>query len=98
MINKKSAPSSKRRRISFTANFPNADRVVLMGEFNDWSPKKHPMSLSDEGIWQKIVFLYPGTYEYKFIVDGEWKNDPENSLTCPNCYGTRNNFILVEAT
>ena len=46
-------------------------------------------------MWEKFLFLYPGTYEYKFRVDGEWKNDPENPLICPNCFGTRNNFILV---
>ena len=94
----KTSPKTKRRKVSFMAKFPNANRVVLMGEFNDWNPKKHPMNLTNEGVWQKSLFLYPGTYEYKFMVDGEWENDPENPLVCPNSFGTRNNFILVEST
>ncbi|MDY6973201.1 MAG: glycogen-binding domain-containing protein [Thermodesulfobacteriota bacterium] len=39
--------------------------------------------------------LYPERYEYRFLVDGQWYNDPQNDLTCPNCFGTQNNVILV---
>ena len=94
----KKAPKAKRRKISFSASFPNANRVVLMGEFNGWNAKKHAMSRSDDGVWEKSLLLYPGTYEYKFLVDGGWQNDPENPFNSPNCFGTRNNFIIVKET
>jgi len=39
-----------------------------------------------------------GTYEYKFLVDGIWRLDPQNNQTCPNCFGTYNNiFNLIES-
>jgi hypothetical protein len=28
-------------------------------------------------------------------VDGEWYNDPGNTLKCPNCFGSENNVIEV---
>jgi hypothetical protein len=31
-----------------------------------------PMQLNQDGIWEKILMLYPGRYEYKFLRDGEW--------------------------
>jgi hypothetical protein len=47
------------------------------------------------GLWQKIVMLYPGKHEYKFLVDGKWELDPNNDWKCRNCFGTYNNIISV---
>ena len=85
----------KRRRLTFTLDAPRAEEVCLMGDFNNWDAKKHPMNKDDYGTWKKIVYLAPGTYEYKFLVDGRWNLDPDNRKTCHNCYGTSNNIIVV---
>ena len=85
----------KRRKIQFFLAAENASEVVLMGDFNQWDVKKHTMKKNGDGVWQKAVFLYPGTYEYKFKVDGRWQNDPNNALTCPNSFGTRNSFVII---
>jgi 1,4-alpha-glucan branching enzyme len=84
-----------RRKIFFQLCFPDAQEVVLMGDFNQWNPRKHPMKRNGDGVWGKSVLLSPGTYEYKFFVDGEWQNDPENPLLCPNSFGSKNNFIII---
>lgn len=34
------------------------------------------------------VGLSPGTYRYRFLVDGEWRDDPECTLRVPNPFGT----------
>ena len=87
--------SVKRKRIEFVLEFPKAEQVILMGDFNQWDPKKHPMSKDKKGVWRKAVMIYPGRYEYRFWVDGEWFNDPGNTLKCPNCFGSQNNVIEV---
>ncbi|MBU0733765.1 MAG: glycogen-binding domain-containing protein, partial [Proteobacteria bacterium] len=56
----------------------------------------HPMKKEDDGAWKKIIMVPPGRYEYRFLVDGEWWNDPGNSQVCPNCFGSLNNFLIVE--
>jgi hypothetical protein len=48
-----------------------------------------------DGVWRKIVMIFPGRYEYRFWVDGEWHNDPNNLQRCPNCFGSENNVIEV---
>jgi 1,4-alpha-glucan branching enzyme len=85
----------KRKRIEFVLEMPLAQEVILMGDFNQWDHKKHPMRKDKKGVWRKTVMIYPGRYEYRFWVDGEWYNDPRNTLRCPNCFGSENNVIEV---
>jgi 1,4-alpha-glucan branching enzyme len=47
---------------------PNAECVTLVGEFNDWDTRRHPMRRRDGGVWEIFV---PGLAEgaaYKFHV------------------------------
>jgi len=91
---KKSTP--KRRRIEFSLEMPAAQQVILMGDFNRWDPKTHPMRKDTDGVWRKMVMIFPGRYEYRFWVDGEWYNDLHNPQRCPNCFGSENNVIEVK--
>jgi len=40
--------------------------------------------------------IFPGRYEYKFLVDGEWHRDPVNQEVCDNDFGTLNSVIFVK--
>jgi 5'-AMP-activated protein kinase regulatory beta subunit len=95
MTAKKSEARPKRRKITFSLTSPDAKEVILMGDFNQWNPKVHPMKKNKTGLWEKATLLFPGTYEYRFIVDGQWENDPNNAQTRTNQFGTKNNFIVV---
>ena len=90
---KKNMP--KRRRISFKCEASEAKRVHVAGDFNQWSETSHPMKLDDDGIWSKVMMLPLGSYQYKFIVDGIWLNDPKNEDACENEFGTLNSKITV---
>jgi 1,4-alpha-glucan branching enzyme len=85
----------KRKRVTFALAGIEADTVCLMGDFNLWNEKKHPMKSRGNGAWEKIVVLPPGRYEYKFLVDGSWCNDPVNNDCCDNEFGTQNNVIHI---
>jgi 1,4-alpha-glucan branching enzyme len=84
-----------RKRVTFSYENRDACEVVLMGDFNSWSPYKHLMKNDGDGVWRKTVVVPRGRYEYKFLVDGHWHNDPENGQTVPNFFGTQNNLIRV---
>jgi 1,4-alpha-glucan branching enzyme len=86
---------ARRKRVTFKLEAPEAKEVCLMGDFNNWNAKTHTMKMDKNRIWNKIVMLYPGRYEYQFLVDGQWKNDPKNEQTVPNRFGTRNNVLQV---
>jgi hypothetical protein len=48
-------------------------------------------------VWIGTVSLKPGTYQYKFIVDGEWKVDPCNSDVTISEHGTNNSTVKVSS-
>ena len=93
----KTKPKRKptRRRVIFSLNTAKAKAVILMGDFNGWNAKAHPMKKDENEVWKKIVMLTPGKYEYKFLVDGRWQTDPDNDKVCFNRFGTRNNILIV---
>ena len=95
-MGEKPVQQPKRQRVSFFFQQRDASRVSLVGDFNDWDPKRHPMKQDQNGTWSKAVMLVPGTYEYKFWADGAWIADPENAPVCENCFGTLNHRITVK--
>jgi len=98
MSEMKSESKIKRRKVTFSLTSPHAKEVILMGDFNQWNPKKHPMKKDVNGVWKKTTLLFPGRYEYRFLVDNRWQNDPKNNQTCLNRFGSKNNFIIVPST
>jgi 5'-AMP-activated protein kinase regulatory beta subunit len=87
----------KRRRVIFSYDDLQAKEVAVSGDFNTWNQSSHPMKQNGDGCWQKIMMLPPGDYEYKFVVDGQWRTDPHNLRQCSNCFGTSNNILQVRA-
>ena len=92
---RENSSKQKTRKIKFSLKAVEARNVSLAGEFNNWSPDADPMQRDENGTWTKTKMLSPGNLEYKFFVDGEWIQDPENLRTCPNCFGTRNSVVKV---
>ncbi len=90
-----SKQNNKRNSWTFSLEASEAKEVFLMGDFNNWSPGKHTMRKDENGTWKKRVILSPGNYEYKFLVDGQWKEDPRNNRRCPNRFGTYNSVIRL---
>jgi len=84
------------KKVTFELDAPFAGQVSLAGEFNDWSPDADPMEKGEDGIWRATIELDPGRYEYKFVVDGTWMEDPENPEMVPDPYGGSNSVITVE--
>src|SRR6266699_3167268 len=67
-----------------------AKEVCIAGSFNDWHPATtHMISLGD-GKWAKELTLPPGRYEYRFVVDGRWVDDPNAKESVPNPHDSVN--------
>jgi len=72
----------------------DAQEVILSGTFNGWNERELKMNKVATG-WELHAELPPGRYEYKFIVDGEWKHDPLNKETVRNEHHTLNSVLLI---
>ncbi len=73
----------------------NAQAVFLAGDFNDWSATATPMQRARDGTWVAELPLPPGTYQYKFVADGQWERDLANPATAPDGWGGENSVVTV---
>jgi 1,4-alpha-glucan branching enzyme len=78
----------------------DAKKVFLVGDFNNWTPNSDPMKdLNGDGHWSLFYPLRPGTYQYKFLVDGRWIPDPRNPDSEPDGFDSINSVVKIpEAT
>src|SRR5262249_37560131 len=75
----------------------HAEKVNLVGDFNQWSPTAMPMKKGDDGIWRVTVPAPPpGKYNYKFLVNGsEWIDDPGNGMREPDHHKGFNSVVKI---
>ncbi len=93
------APAGPSREVVVQYRDPAASDVRIAGDFNGWVPDKNVRSLVQaeglERVWTKILHLPPGTYHYRYVVDGEWREDPDNPQAEPGPVGGRNSVLVV---
>ncbi len=82
------APAKKKQEFRFTS--PTALTVQLVGDFTGWGQGPLGLSKGKDGVWRISLDLEPGLHRYRFLVDGEWRDDPECTLRVPNPYGSEN--------
>ncbi|MDD2710492.1 MAG: glycogen-binding domain-containing protein [Verrucomicrobiae bacterium] len=94
--NPAAVPAAKASSTCFRLSIATAKQVGLAGDFNGWKPQ--PMKKSDpkRGSWEIVVSLKPGVYQYKFVVDGEWRHDPACAENVHNSMGTLNSVVRVK--
>ena len=86
---------STKKRVGFRHHAPEAREVFLAGSFNAWDPATHPLQRDKNGVWKRTVSLSPGRHEYRFVVDGQWQDDPTCEESCDNGFGDQNSVIRV---
>jgi hypothetical protein len=83
--------------VIFAARFAEAKKVLLAGDFNNWSAVSTPMQATGRrGEWVMSLPLDRGRYRYRFVVDGQWMTDPHNAYVETNQFGELNNIIDVD--
>ncbi|MBN1898566.1 MAG: hypothetical protein JW827_07285 [Spirochaetes bacterium] len=58
-------------KVVFSIEHPQAGKVTLAGNFNNWDKTGTVLEKDEMGIWSIPVTLSPGRYEYKFVIDDE---------------------------
>ncbi len=82
----------------FRYHHDTALSVALAGDFNDWNPSQFALTRQQNGIWRtEITMLPPGSYQYKFVVNGQqWLDDPNNGLKLSDGHGGYNSLLHIE--
>ena len=77
------------------SGFNDAKNVLVSGSFNNWNKEGYKMVKQGKS-WAYSLFLAPGKYTYKFMVDGQWLLDPANELWEENETGTGNSVLWID--
>jgi 1,4-alpha-glucan branching enzyme len=97
MIKKEPVAKKKLVRVTFELSSTLwAERVNLVGEFNDWDTAATPMTRSrSDANWKATIELKAGqTYRFRYLVDGkEWLNDWHADDHIENPYGSYDSVI-----
>ncbi len=78
----KVSPVVNGNEVTFSYYAPLAKEVYLAGSMNEWNSSADLMEYdAATGYWNKTLTLNKGTYQYKFVADGNWFADPLNPET-----------------
>ena len=89
-------PLRVKEGILFSYYAPWATEVFLAGDFNGWKKRATTLIKGRDDVWRIIVELKPNrSYDYKYIVDGNWVNDPNNEDLNPDVAGGANSVIYL---
>ena len=87
--------ATKKKRVTFKIEAPEASEVYVAGTFNRWDPQARPLKQGRNNTWSTWMSLVPGTYEYRFVVNGEWREDPTCDSHTPNDFGAYNSVVQL---
>ena len=76
---------------------PAAQRVSLIGPFNGWTPRVHPLAKAGDYWWTITVYVPAGRVVYLFEVDGITWLDPQDDGRIPNGWGSEYSVRNIES-
>ena len=89
-------PAYAGKRVRFELSAAPGSRVFVAGTFNNWNPTANQLKDNPgSGHCKTTLVLPPGRHEYKFVVNGEWRVDPNCAESAPNDQGSLNSVITV---
>ncbi len=84
------ADAANHPKRAFTVAAPDATSVLLLGDFTQWQRRPIPMRQCIDSLWRAEVELAPGAHQYRYLVDGQWRDDPECRRRVPKGLGSQN--------
>ena len=98
MLKKQYLKSRNACKVTFyTSPELQAEKVVLVEEFNQWSPDAMPMKPLKDGRFKAMIELPPyKTYQFRYLADDSaWHNDWAADQYVPNPFCGDNSVVEV---
>ena len=82
-------------KVTFTVPAADANEVKVVGNFNAWNPKATVLKKLKNGTFKGAVNLEKDkSYEFRYLVDGQWKNDEKPDAFAWNDYAADENGVI----
>ena len=82
-------------KVTFSILAPEAESVLLAGDFSDWAEAPVKLRKLKSGEWKITLDLPPGQHQYHYLIDGQWRDDPSCNQRVPNNHGSQNCLCIV---
>jgi 1,4-alpha-glucan branching enzyme len=84
-------------KVTFTLPAEAAKNVAVVGSFNEWNLEATPLKKLKNGTFKGTVDLESGnSYEFRYLVDGEYINDQEaDGLVWSDFAGADNSVLSL---
>ena len=86
---------TEKQKVTFSYVGSDAQTVMLAGDFTGWEQAPVSLKKGKGGEWKKTIELPAGKYEYRLLVDGQWRDDPQCTTRQPNQFGGQNCVCIV---
>jgi 1,4-alpha-glucan branching enzyme len=83
-------------KVTFSVEAKEATTAAVVGDFNGWNPEEGTLSKLKTGTF-KSTFELPkdASYEFKYVVDGVYLNEPEADAMVWNEFAGAENSVLT---
>lgn len=82
-------------KVTFTVPAKEAKKVAVVGDWNNWKAKAEPLKKLKNGTFKGTIDLDKDqSYEFKYIVDGNYINDDQADTYAWNDYAGSENGVL----
>lgn len=82
-------------KVTFTVPAEEAKEVKVVGSFNGWDAKKNPLKKLKNGSFKGTIDLEKdNSYEFRYVVDGNYVNDEQADAFAWNEFAWDENGVL----
>lgn len=92
-ITKQYLKSKPECKVTFNVPAKEASSVAVSGDFNDWQ-KTELKKLKNGNFKGQLNLPVDKSYEFKYLVDGEWQNETEADRYNWNDFAAAENSVL----
>lgn len=84
-------------KVTFSVEAKEANTAAVVGDFNNWNPAEGELSKLKNGNFKGVFDLAKdASYEFKYIIDGVYVNEPEaDSFKWNEFAGAENGVLSV---
>ena len=82
-------------KVTFTVDAKEANNASVVGDFNNWNPNAGELSKLKNGTFKGVFDVNKdAAYEFKYVIDGAFVNDPEADSYKWNEFAGAENSVL----
>jgi 1,4-alpha-glucan branching enzyme len=83
-------------KVTFSVVAKEANEASVVGDFNNWNPAEGVLSKLKNGTFKGVFDVNKdASYEFKYLIDGDFVNEPEADSFKWNAFAGNENGVLA---